>query len=136
MLRKLAASLRVSDMVQWYGRVPSSSLPAIYSAADVFVLPRLSRVTPRALFEAMACGTSVVTSDIGGMAEFVKEGRTGWAVDPKSPARIAERVVGVLEDPELAASIGDAARCFARDELAWPVVVRRMRDEVYGRVAD
>jgi glycosyltransferase involved in cell wall biosynthesis len=135
MLRRLAASLGVSDQVQWHGRVAPSALPAICSAADVFVLPRLSRVTPRALFEAMACGTPVVTSALGGMAEFVDEGRTGWAVNPRSPTCIAERVLGALEDPELAASIGDATRCFARDELPWPVVARRTRDEVYGTVA-
>jgi glycosyltransferase involved in cell wall biosynthesis len=134
MLRRLAASLGLSAMIQWHGRVPLSDLPAMYSAADVFVLPRLSRVTPRALLEAMACGSPVVTSALGGMAEFVEDGRTGWAVDPRSPTVIADRVVDVLENPGLTASIGAAARCFVRDELAWPVIVGRVRNEVYGRL--
>jgi glycosyltransferase involved in cell wall biosynthesis len=131
MLRGMVQELELVSHVQWHGRVPLHRLPAFYSAADVFVLPRLSRVTPRVLFEAMACQAAVVTSAIGGIEDFVADGHTGFLVEPRNPAAIADRIVQVLQDRMLAGRTGEAAREYACQELSWPVVVRRMRDEVY-----
>jgi len=102
-----------------------------YSAADVFVIPRLSRVTPRVLFEAMACQTPVVTSALGGMMEFIEDGQSGFIVDPRDSTAIAQRIVQIMQDRELAQKMGRAACEYACRQLDWRVIVQRMREEVY-----
>lgn len=130
-LLNLAKALGVSEYIQWHGRVDLEDLPLYYSMADVFVLPRYSCVTPRVLFEAMACRLPVVVSAIDGMQEFVEDGRTGFTVSPDEPQEIASRVVDLLQDGDLAFRLGAAARDYACRYLDWQVIVGRMREEIY-----
>lgn len=132
-LRGLVHEAGLTKQVQWHGSVALEELPLFYSASDVFVLPRLSRVTPRVLFEAMACQLPVITSEIGGIREFVQHRVTGFLVDPRDCSAISRRIVQVLQDKVLAKGLAKAACNFARRELDWSVIVHRMRAEVYQR---
>ncbi|MBC7262002.1 MAG: glycosyltransferase, partial [Chloroflexi bacterium] len=123
----------LTNKVRWHGSVALEKLPLFYSASDVFVLPRLSRVTPRVLFEAMACQLPVITSDIGGIREFIQHGVTGFLVDPCDCLAMSQYIMQTLWDKTLATRLGKAARDFARRELDWSVIVKRMRTEVYQR---
>nr|MBC7245827.1 glycosyltransferase family 4 protein [Chloroflexota bacterium] len=132
-LQEVVQHADLTNQVQWHGPVALERLPLFYSATDVFVLPRLSRVTPRVLFEAMACQVPVITSAIGGIGEFVDDGVTGFTIDPRNPSAIAQRIIQILRDAALANRMRKAAREFACRELDWSVIVRRMRTEVYQR---
>ena len=88
------------------GRTPSD-LAAI---ADVFVLPSLWEGLPLALLEAAALGRPIVASDIDGVREVVRDGETALLVPPGDPARLADAVVRLLEDGDLAAKLGARAR--------------------------
>lgn len=134
-MERLAAELGVAAALRWHSWVPQERLPLYYAAADVFCLPRLSRVTPRVLFHAMACGAPIVTTDIGGISEFVRQRESGLLVPPRQPAALAGALAEALRDRELAARMGAAALAMAREQLSWDVVVRRIRDEAYARVA-
>ncbi len=132
-LEQLTESLGLTHRVAWHGRVPLAELPLYYSASDVFVLPRLSRVTPRALFEAMACGLPVVVSEVGGMGEFIQPGSTGFVVDPRDCQHIAGLVIELLRNSDTALNLGRNARAFACTNLDWSFIVDRMRT-VYEHV--
>jgi glycosyltransferase involved in cell wall biosynthesis len=77
---------------------------------DIFVLPSRSEAFPNAVLEAMAAGLPIVTSGIGGMLELIDDGRTGLLVPPGDPSALADRIVRLMADADLASRLGRAAR--------------------------
>jgi glycosyltransferase involved in cell wall biosynthesis len=79
-LRDTAARLGVSHAVRFAGSQPHAGLAPWFSAADLFVLPTLSEGRPNSVLEALACGTPVVATDVGGVGEIVRDGVDGYLV--------------------------------------------------------
>jgi alpha-maltose-1-phosphate synthase len=72
--------------------------------------------------EAMACGTAVVGSRVGGIPEVVDDGVTGLLVPPNDPASLADAMNALLHDPMRAAEMGSAGRERAVAEFSWGAV--------------
>lgn len=89
----------LNDKVKWVGYVDYEDLPAIYSLADVFVLPSHYEGFGLPILEAMACGTPVITSNVSSMPEVA--GDAAVLIDPKDPEMIAEKIYQVIQDSEL-----------------------------------
>ena len=87
----------------------SSDSPAWYAAADVVTLTSDREGTPLALIEAAASGRPVVAGDVGGVADIVVDGQTGFVVDRDDIAGFADRLVRLATDPGLRASMAAAA---------------------------
>jgi glycosyltransferase involved in cell wall biosynthesis len=83
-------------------------------AADLFLLTSTSEGIPLTLIEAMAARLPVVSTNVGGVAEVVEEGRTGLLAPSGDDAALAERVLRLAADPSLRASMGAAGRDRAR----------------------
>jgi phosphatidylinositol alpha-1,6-mannosyltransferase len=104
--------------VRLLGRVEERSLPDLYGAADVFVMACRDRWHGLeqegfgiVFLEAAACGVPQVAGRSGGAAEAVVDGETGIVVDdPDDPGEVAAALRKLLSDPELARSMGEAAR--------------------------
>lgn len=106
----------------------------LLAAADVVVLPSLAEGMSNAIMEAMAAGRPVVATDVGGAAELLDD--RGILVPPEDPVALGDGILRVLDDPELAAGLGTAARAWARKNLDLDVMVddhlalyRRLLDE-------
>ncbi|WP_432862875.1 glycosyltransferase [Microbispora rosea] len=109
----------------------------LLAAADVVVLPSLAEGMSNAIMEAMAAGRPVVATDVGGAAELLDD--RGILVPPEDPVALGDGILRVLDDPELAAGLGTAARAWARKNLDLDVMVddhlalyRRLLDERCG----
>ena len=101
-----------------------------YAAADVFVSTPWYEpfgITP---IEAMACGTPVIGSAVGGIRFTVIEGLTGYLVPPKDPAALADRLARVLGDPGHAQDLGWNAISRFNDHFTWRHVARCRRGPV------
>lgn len=85
-LRALAASVGVSDRVEFRGHC--ADVRAIWAEHDLLVLPSRSEGTPLVLVEAMLCGRPAVVTDVGGNAEWVDEGATGWVAAAPTPRAV------------------------------------------------
>lgn len=85
-------------------------LPAVYAAADVFVLPSFTEGHAKALLEAMSCGVPCVASNVGGNRAAIVDGRTGLLVDPADAGELARAIERLITDRELARRLGEAAR--------------------------
>jgi starch synthase len=102
--------------------LPIGKIREILSAATVFVCPSVYEPLGIVNLEAMACGTAVVASDVGGIPEVVDDGVTGLLFDPGDEVAAAEAVVSILGDPENAALMGkrgvELARTFSSTTTA------------------
>jgi len=105
-LRRLAANLGIAERVSLLGMVEQPLLPYYYAAADVLAMPSYAESLGMVAIEAMACGTPVVVSRVGGLQHTVLDGETGYQVPPRNPQALAERLSQLLADPVLAARLG------------------------------
>lgn len=130
-LRKLAAELKIGRRVQFLGAQPQQELPTIYSAADVTVIPSYHESFGLAAVESLACGTPVVATRAGGLTTIVRDGETGYLV-PRCPGFFAERLDGLLRDPNVLAQMRLAARSSVL-RFSWKNVAEQMHS-LYGDV--
>jgi glycosyltransferase involved in cell wall biosynthesis len=106
-----AAHLGISDRVHFLGFQNQSQLPAVYTSADLFVLPSKYDPCPAVVCEAMLCGLPVVLSDeILGRREQIDEGETGYIFPCGNVDTLAEILRRSLADPAKLAVMGQAAR--------------------------
>jgi phosphatidylinositol alpha-1,6-mannosyltransferase len=133
-LTRLADGLGVASSVVLTGSVPSASLPGHYGSGDVFAMPcrsRLGGVDVEGLgivfLEAAACGLPVIAGDSGGAADAVRDGDTGFVVDPGAVEGLAERLVALLRDPAAARAMGERGRAWVERDWAWERAVETLR---------
>jgi len=136
-LKRLAADLGVTDTVVFAGLVPHRDVPSYYDLIDVLVYPRLSMritelVTPVKPLEAMARGSLVVASDVGGHRELIRHGETGTLFKPGEPDALAAAVLALLREPARWPGITAAARRYVETERNWKASVTRYED-IYAR---
>lgn len=101
----------LDDRVRLLGPLPHQALPDLFAAADVMALPSASEGLANVWVEALACGTPVVITDVGGARELVDRPAAGRLV-ARDPAAIAEGIRAVLADPRPQAEVAEAARRF------------------------
>ncbi len=139
MRRRAAALAARRGNIVWIEEMLSrSDLAEILTAATVFICPSVYEPFGLTNLEAMACETAVVASAVGGIPEIVVEDVTGHLVpcagDPTAfAAALADRVNGLLDEPDRAAAMGRAGRRRAMEHFGWPAIAARTV-AVYERV--
>jgi glycosyltransferase involved in cell wall biosynthesis len=129
-LEALSSHLRLEDRVRFAGAQPPASLPQLYRASSVFVLPSVVATSgdtdglPVVLLEAMAAGCPLVGSAVGGIPDVMINGRTGLLVEPGVPAALATAINQVLDSPVQAERMGALARRWARRKFDWRQVAQ------------
>ena len=122
----------LGDRLLWAGF--RSDMPAVCFASDVVVLTSDKEGTPVSLIEAQAAGTPVVGTRVGGVTSVVREGTTGYVVDPCDERGLADAVTRVLEDAgaaeRAAAASAESAQAFSLDSLLAAI------DDLYRRLLD
>ena len=132
LLRRLAQDRDVTFL----GPVPDPALPGLYRRAAVLALPSVDRtcygrhvpvseLLGLTALEAMASGTPVIASRIGGLAEVVVDGETGFLVEPGDLAALQDRLALVLSDRGLAARLGANARDLLVQRFTWRACAER-----------
>ncbi len=125
-LQEIAREEGVSERVTFVGRRSREMLNYYYSAADIFVtVPWYEPfgITP---VEAMACGTPIVGSNVGGIKFTVRDGETGYLVPPKDPEALAERLAYLYQNPKLLNLFRHHAIRRANDLFTWQNVAMAM----------
>jgi len=126
----LARRLGLADSVRFLGHVPQADLPALYSAADLFVFPSLYEGFGLPALEAMACGTPVVASNVSALPEVV--GDAALQVSPLDVEALADAMERLLRDDRLRADLRERGLEQAR-QFSWEKAARQTV-EVYHRV--
>lgn len=127
-LERLAESVGVSNRVRFLGLVDHRDMPSVYCAVDALVLASMREGMPNVVLESLACGTPVVATRVGGVAELITSESAGRLVDDRSPEAIRAAIVTLFGAyPGIARTRDFAAR------FDWqPIVTRQV--EIYRRV--
>jgi D-inositol-3-phosphate glycosyltransferase len=120
-VRDLTCRLGLCDVVSFLGAQPQAALRDYYVAADVTVMPSYYESFGLVALEAMACGSPVVASRVGGLATTVRDGVTGFLVPEGDVAALADRIAVLLENPKLRTDLGQEGVRWAADHR-WPCV--------------
>lgn len=126
-LRRLVDELGLSGSVTFVGAQPQDRLPTFYAAADVCVVPSYYESFGMVALEAMACGTPVIASKVGGLAFTIQDGRTGFLVPEELPELLAKRIVLILSNASLRERLGKQAADVAQS-YSWPAVTDQILD--------
>ncbi|TAK26069.1 MAG: glycosyltransferase family 1 protein [Chloroflexota bacterium] len=129
-LRALARDLGAEQSVIFVGWAERSTVPTHYGASDAVVLPSTSEPFARVPIEAMAAGALVIGSRAGGTPDAIANGVTGLLADPRDTEQWIVAIERVLDRPAERAAMIAAARLSVEERFTWPVVSRRIVDEV------
>ncbi|MCZ6663824.1 MAG: glycosyltransferase, partial [Gammaproteobacteria bacterium] len=129
---EFAAELGIADRLFLPGT--EKNIAPAYAAMDVFLLTSRFEGLPNVLIEAQALGVPVVTTDAGGCREAVLAGQTGVIVESRDSAKLAERVLFVLDNPDWAAKARQRGPAFVRERFGLKRMIEETLD-VYGMEA-
>lgn len=113
-LETLRDRLHLRDVVHFLGA--RTDVPSLLKCADVFVFPSRTEGLPNALLEAMAAARPIIATDVPGNRDLIVHGQSGWLVPYGDTNALAEGIVSLLSNRELAATLGRRAREIAADQ--------------------
>jgi len=124
-LQKLCDDLGVDQSVVFLGKRDQDKLPYYYSAAEVLVMPSHYESFGMVALEAMACGTPVIASDVGGLGYLVRDGETGFTIPDQEPETLCEKISWLLNDKALHTTMSQRAVEYAQD-YAWEKIAKQI----------
>lgn len=135
-LKRLVQEYGVEVHVIFAGRVDKSELQDFYDACDLFIMPNRELKNGDVegfgivFAEANACGKPVIAGRSGGAVDAVRDNQTGLLVDPLDIDEIADAVIHLLKNPEIAKQMGENGRKRVEKELTWNKLVSKMQGEL------
>lgn len=112
--------------VRLVGWVPHEEVPDYLNELKFLVFPSYTEGLPGVVQEAMACGTIVIATPVGGVPDLIKDGETGFIMEDNSPECIARNVIRAVEHPGLS-EIVQNARCLIEREYTYEVMVEKCK---------
>ncbi|WP_083965025.1 glycosyltransferase family 4 protein [Thermococcus sp. PK] len=131
-LRSLAKETNLN--VEFAGKVPYEKMLELYSRASIIALTSFQETTPMAVAEAMATGTPVIASRVGGIPYMIEDGETGFLVDPNNPKEIAEKLVTLLSDKHLRSKMGREGKKVAEERWKDEVIARKLLEMYFSAI--
>ncbi|MCK6690765.1 MAG: glycosyltransferase family 4 protein [Thermoanaerobaculia bacterium] len=130
---KKQAARKAPDRVHFMGWVGATHLKAaLYNLSECMVLASWREGFPSVIGEAFACGTPVVTSDVGTVADVVAEGKTGWLFPAGADDQMMEKLAFVAKHPQKIAAMRPGIRAFAAENLSVEAVINSLKDGFYS----
>jgi len=115
----LANKYDLSDRICFIGKMPRSFLKYLYSSAYVYVLPSMFEGLPGSVLEAMACGSPVIATKVGGLPEVIKQNVTGLLINKPDPAELAETLELILTNENLRRKLSNNGLNFIKRYFSW-----------------
>jgi D-inositol-3-phosphate glycosyltransferase len=126
-LKRMSHELGLDEVVCFIGAKDQVELPLYYSAATAVIMPSDYESFGMVALEAMASGTPVIASEVGGLAFLVRDSETGYLVPVREPYSLANRIERMLRDLGRSKEMGERASHLAQD-YAWNRIADRVLD--------
>jgi D-inositol-3-phosphate glycosyltransferase len=114
----------IEKQVTFTGGKPQDQLSKYYSASDVTVIPSYYEPFGMTAIEAMACGSSVIASRVGGLKTTIKENKVGALFEPRSASQLAEKIKIMKDQPSMNAELRRNARPYVEETYNWKIIAR------------
>ena len=124
-VQKIIDQSDMSSRVHIAGYIPDELLAASFQQAELFVLPSIFEPFGMTALEAMACGTPVIGSKLGGIREVISSGEDGLLIDPANQGEFADAIIMLLKDQKLLESMGQRACRNVRKYFSWDAIAGR-----------
>ncbi|MFB3885575.1 MAG: glycosyltransferase family 4 protein [Thermodesulfobacteriota bacterium] len=127
---------KLIDRVFFVGAISQKSIPDYLNASDIFVLPSYAEGMANAVYEAMACGLPIITTNVGGMPEVISHGKEGLLSRPQDSRDLEACIIELLKDPGRSKEMGQRGRNKVKEEFSWEKNARehlRVYEEVLRR---
>jgi len=123
-LKQLAGELGVVNDVRFVGLVQYNELPDYLCNADVFVRPSLSEGFGNSFIEALSCGVPIVGTRVGGIPDFLVDGKTGLFCEVRNPEDLARQIIKLLKSPKLAKTIVKNGQKMIKQKYEWDLIAK------------
>jgi glycosyltransferase involved in cell wall biosynthesis len=127
--QQMCKDLKVNDYFVFTGLVSREMLLLLYKIADLFVLPSttLAESFPLVLLEAMSSGLPIITTTIGALPEIVGYGKAAKLVRPRDSEELAEAILQLITNEELAKEYGKNSRRMVLERYSWRIVYQKYK---------
>jgi glycosyltransferase involved in cell wall biosynthesis len=133
-VEKKINSYNLQDRITLHGMVPHQRALEIMASAEIYISTSVDEGLPTSLIEAMALKRAIITTDVGGVPEIIKDGVNGLLTPPRLPKRMARLIEQLLKDSVLAERLGKAAAESVRD-FSWNSIAQKYQS-IYQEVSD
>ncbi len=124
-LLQMVQALGLDEVVRFMGAKSHDLLPYYYASATAVIMPSDYESFGMVALEAMASGTPVIATEVGGLAFLVRDGETGYLVPVRDPQALAERILTLLTDTQTRQILGENAAHLAHD-YDWHLIAERL----------
>jgi D-inositol-3-phosphate glycosyltransferase len=133
--QRLSTELSIHDRIMFAGRLEQNALRQYYSAADLLAVPSYHESFGLVALEALACGTPVVTTQVGAMDRVINEDKTGCIVEDTEPAAFAKSILDFLSKPLHESASTDSIRDSVR-QFNWTNIANAIIEEYDSVLAE
>ncbi|MEO8206069.1 MAG: glycosyltransferase family 4 protein [Chthoniobacterales bacterium] len=122
---------QTTEGMRYYGRVDKETMGRLLSEATVYCMPSLLEPAVMVILDAAAYGLPVIMTSVGGSSERLEDGVTGLLVPPDDVPAIAQALLRILKDRELAKRMGQAGRKMVEEKFSWKVTGSAMAETIH-----
>lgn len=122
-LKKISFKFSLDDKIEFVDTVPYKELRRYYQKAHIFCLPSLAEGMPLAMIEAMSCGCALLTTNVAGNQELVKQGVNGYLVEAGNADELKKGLLRLLKKPKEILTMGKESRKLAK-KYDWKVITK------------
>lgn len=133
-LRGMVNDINMSDRFLFTGRTPYEKVPLFINASNVCVAPFIRArnekigLSPLKIYEYLACGKPVVASDIEGVGTFLREAKSGIAVEPENHEELAESILRLLQNEDISKEMGEKGREIVTQKHSWDTAAKKVME--------
>ncbi len=127
-LKKIADELNIKNNIIFIGELSNDKIPLYLAMSDVYCRPSRSEGQGISFLEAMCAGLPVVTTPVGGIVDFIKEGETGLLADVDNPKSLADKIYALLIDSKLREKIISNSKKMIVEKYDWDKIVNKFEE--------
>ncbi|MFA6107061.1 MAG: glycosyltransferase family 4 protein [Patescibacteria group bacterium] len=121
-LKRLSSELNLDKIIIFLGSVSHNEVPRYLWISDIFIRPSLSEGLGNVFLEAMAAGTPVIATPVGGIVDFLKDNETGLFCQPSDPVSIKNKLLNLFNDKELSGRLALNGEKIVREKYGWTLI--------------